>query len=555
MRFHSEWRHPECPVVRWYSQQCRSSTKFQSIEHRRSLYGPFYHEFLLLKLTDGAVCRVERTGESSRADAIRYIGCTAYDLIQWFSKADYHLCPIESSELIAEVHLGREFDILDVLAVCYSIRNTKACRAYTLQRYNCYFLCLTVLAVLTRRVASWETKIKADEWDSGLASMCQQWENLSPHRRHELAILRICAYLEPDNPRRAQFIFDLLQTHLGSQAESFFQCNEAMRQTLWRTDWESGLQATLAASLEASPGLLEDMGYCNQQLKRAAETRFEDAGLAIMSCETLLAKNFFKIIAEEEVRRLVGIAELCNRLQRLWHIEHPVSFCKLALSRIVGSFAGPLLALSSLLLSADNGYERRLYPHISFTVAVLKSGSLYYSDQILDTLQKSNEMEALWEQAKDTVDTERPGFGIVRVLDRLASAGELPPSEVSLVLANWLNKSVLAVLLALLAAPGLNHTLPSLMELRQTEIQLALGGPKSDKKCMAIEDFQLTYIKHRITAHAKRVAVHQLAAAKFVIEDVEEAMREVWKGLPLGFGAVSLAPSLKEVNVVGSNTG
>ncbi|KAG8695112.1 hypothetical protein FRC09_009392 [Ceratobasidium sp. 395] len=72
MRFHSQWGHEICPVMGWYNQQRRSSTTFQSIEHCRTLEGPFYHEFLLLKLTDGAVCRVERTGEGSRAGAIRY---------------------------------------------------------------------------------------------------------------------------------------------------------------------------------------------------------------------------------------------------------------------------------------------------------------------------------------------------------------------------------------------------------------------------------------------------------------------------------------------------
>ncbi|KAG8741528.1 hypothetical protein FRC12_015635 [Ceratobasidium sp. 428] len=156
----------------WYSRQLKSSVKFQSIEHRRNLEGPFYHEFLLLNLTDGAVCKVERTGEGSRTSAIRSIGCTARDLIQWLSKDDSQLHSIKAaSQRIAEIDLGREFDVMDVLAICYSIQNTGACRIYTLQRYNCYFLCLTVLSTLTRRVASWETNINPAQWNLALKTI------------------------------------------------------------------------------------------------------------------------------------------------------------------------------------------------------------------------------------------------------------------------------------------------------------------------------------------------------------------------------------------------
>ncbi|KAG8724536.1 hypothetical protein FRC09_017434 [Ceratobasidium sp. 395] len=572
MKFTSEWQHPGCSVMKWYSQQCKSSTKFRSIEHRRDAEGPFFHEFLLIKLTDGAVCRVERTGEGSRADAIRYMGCQANDLIQWFSSPDYAAFSMKRpSERIVEVDLCQEFDILDVLAVCYSIQNTKSCRAYTLQRYNCYFLCLTVLAMLARRVASWETKIKADEWDWGLNAVYERWSNLSSDHAQKFAILAICTYLEPDNPRRSQFIFDLLQRHLGSQAEGFTQCDEAIRQALWRTDWKSRLRAALAESLEANPDLFEDTGYCSQQLKRAVETGYEDAEQAIMSCETLLAKHFFRIMAEEQARAFVRLAELSKNLQRLWLIEHPVSFSKLALSRIVGALAVPLLVLEWASPSAsDSDYgrfsscflrrecshqysERRLYSQISLKLAVLKQGSFFYANNILDSLAKSLELEDLINRVSSTIRTDPQGFSIVRVLDRLGSTCVLLSSEALLVLAKWLEADEVAAHLAALAAPGLDHLLSSLMESRQTHIQLTQGDPESDGKCMTVEEFQETYIMHRITAHAKRVAVHQLAAEKFVIEDMEEAMREVWKGLPSGFGAVQSAPSLQEAETVGSD--
>ncbi|KAG8738783.1 hypothetical protein FRC10_006473 [Ceratobasidium sp. 414] len=162
IRFHPVWRHPDCTVMRWYDDQNPSSRRFRSIEHRRDVNAPFFHEFLLFKLTDGAICRLERTGpgEGSRVDVLQGTGCPANDIVQWFDRDDYARSEsMHRSELISEVSFPFEYDILDVLAVCYSVQNIEECRVYTLQRYNAYFLCLTVLAILTRRAANWETEI------------------------------------------------------------------------------------------------------------------------------------------------------------------------------------------------------------------------------------------------------------------------------------------------------------------------------------------------------------------------------------------------------------
>ncbi|KAG8796285.1 hypothetical protein FRC12_001390 [Ceratobasidium sp. 428] len=540
MKFGSEWQQPGCPVMQWYSQQRGSSTKFLSIEHRRDVEGPFFHEFLLLKLTDGAVCRVERTGEGSRADAIRYMGCTANDLIQWFSDSDYAAFSAKRpSERIVEVNLCHVFDILDVLAVCYSIQNTKACRAYTLQRYNCYFLCLTVLVVLTRRVASWETSL-TDEWDSLFAVVCERWSNLSPDQAKEFPILGICAYLEPDNPRPAQFVFDMLREHLGPRAEGFTRCNKAMRLMLWKADWESGLRTELTESLCADTWHLRNH---SPQLMSAVETGGYMAGLDVASCQTLLAKDFFKIWGEKKARSLAMEIEVQKNLQRLWRIEHPVSFIKLALSRMLGSLGGPInvLRITPVLIFPGiiNGCpcEIGCFSQKSVIVQLLKQGSFMLSSEILGILEQSDAMETLKDRAEKIVDNQVGMSLLVPAFDRLASNGVLLPSEVLLVLAKELTTDKFAALLAALAASGLNDMLSSLAQSRQRQIQLTLAGSEQNK-CMAIEEFQETYVKPRIATHAKRVAVHQLAAERFVIEDMEEAMREVWKGLPSGFGAV-----------------
>ncbi|KAG8796275.1 hypothetical protein FRC12_001380 [Ceratobasidium sp. 428] len=151
-------------------------------------------------------------------------------------------------------------------------------------------------------------------------------------------------------------------------------------------------------------------------------------------------------------------------------------------------------------------------------------------------------MDALAAKAKDIVIDEVGVSFLAQVLERLASKGVLLPSEVPLVLAIWFNVHTFITCLAWLAAPGLNDMLSSLIQSRQTQIQLIFGDAKLDRRYTTVEEFQETYVKRRIATHAKRVAAHQLAAERFVIDDIEEAMREVWKGLPSGFGPVELAP-------------
>ncbi|KAG8722560.1 hypothetical protein FRC11_002691, partial [Ceratobasidium sp. 423] len=164
--FHKEWMHPDCPVHKWYTEQTQSSTRFTSIEYRRELRAPFYHEFLLVHLDDGATCRLERLGEGSRADAIRRIGCTAHDIIQWFPPNGYEndTYSKERTALIMNIDYLESFDLKDVLAICYSIRRGKKSSAYTLQRFNCYFLCATVITILARRVSRWERMITQETW-------------------------------------------------------------------------------------------------------------------------------------------------------------------------------------------------------------------------------------------------------------------------------------------------------------------------------------------------------------------------------------------------------
>ncbi|KAG8734947.1 hypothetical protein FRC10_011160 [Ceratobasidium sp. 414] len=533
MRFHGEWQNQQCPVMGWYEQQRGTSTRFRSVEHRRNAQGPFFHEFLLLKLTDGAVCRVERIGDGSRADAIRYFGCTAHDLVQWFTQSDYDQFSAKSpSILIAEVDLCREFDILDVLAVCYSIQNTNPCCAYTLQRYNCYFLCLTVLTVLTRRVASWETMLSSDDWDSSVSSSLDTLSNLSLEDSKRHLVLRLCILLEPDNPQAGRFILDRLRVHLTSQAGALTSYNHLMSSTLWQTAGESALRQTLITLAKpAVPAILEDESDCGTQFRRAFHTSRNDSELAIQS-DGVLAKHYFKASSRQFELTMDRTIEIAKKLRRMRGIEDPVPFGKRMLRRLLV----PLWAVYFLLVqtsdfvgsSEEGDFDSMLFSHMTAAMR-MKFGSFVGPAFVLDTLDTTADWATIFEKALELAAEGRLGAMLTRLLDELTVKGALGPSQISLVMANKLSKNEFTKLLASLVDSGLGQTLHH-------------DTQEPPKTFITIADFQTTYIKARIDAHAERVAFHHLAAAPLVSDDIFSTITEVWKLLPPGFGGtVALA--------------
>ncbi|CEL56411.1 hypothetical protein RSOLAG1IB_07797 [Rhizoctonia solani AG-1 IB] len=244
MKFHRTWQDPNCPVWQWYlmQSQARSSTQFFAIQHWRSTTGPFFHEYLLILVEHGDICRIERMGEGSRNDAIKPVGCVAHDVIQWFSPSDYRKSPAsqEPAELICQVCFPRTFDVLDVLAICYSIQIQPESSKYTLQRYNCYFLCLTVLTILVRRVGQWEGALDAHStWSATVDQVVnaiqeKSTKNLGPRLHGCLEIFRL---LDPEHHNPRGLILDSIRNRLF--ANGLESWRQAISQTLWADDIDS----------------------------------------------------------------------------------------------------------------------------------------------------------------------------------------------------------------------------------------------------------------------------------------------------------------------------
>ncbi|KAG8683380.1 hypothetical protein FRC11_013641, partial [Ceratobasidium sp. 423] len=159
----------------WYNKQ--PCTAFQTFQHRKER-GVLKHEFILLKLKDGSVCRVERMGDpNARFNALSPQGSVAQDIAWCFGKDELEEADLDDSDVITEVELPCEFDIMDVLKICRAIQEGEKTCNYTLQVYNCYFFSLAIQVCLTRLVAHWEDKKSLGVWLSHISDAVQGLTN------------------------------------------------------------------------------------------------------------------------------------------------------------------------------------------------------------------------------------------------------------------------------------------------------------------------------------------------------------------------------------------
>ncbi|CUA75564.1 Putative phospholipid-transporting ATPase C24B11,12c [Schizosaccharomyces pombe 972h-] [Rhizoctonia solani] len=175
----------------YYEQPC---TKFRSFQHRKEPKG-LRHEFIVLRMTDGSICRVERTGDpNARMHALSSQGSVAYDIAQLFRPDDLAKASIDTSSIVSEVHLPSDLDLKDVLNICRAIQEDGRTRKYTLETFNCYFFSLALASCLTRLVADWENEIPYESWKSAARVTSDSVPSIDP-RTHPL--FRIHSMLYP----------------------------------------------------------------------------------------------------------------------------------------------------------------------------------------------------------------------------------------------------------------------------------------------------------------------------------------------------------------------
>ncbi|CAE6531983.1 unnamed protein product, partial [Rhizoctonia solani] len=161
----------------WYNEQ--SCTTFQALQHRKEPKG-FQHEFIVLLMTDGSICRIERMGDpDARFDALSTQGSLAHDVAQVFPSYYHREAMLETSKIIVEIRFPRQLDLKFVMNICHALHEGEKTRNYTLKGFNCYFFALTLQSCLTRWIALdlWEASVLFKSWLRNLEEVMRQPES------------------------------------------------------------------------------------------------------------------------------------------------------------------------------------------------------------------------------------------------------------------------------------------------------------------------------------------------------------------------------------------
>lgn len=143
------------PTQKWYDDQ--PSKRFTHLQYRKEREAPFYHEFIVAELDNGTVCRFDRRGDvQTRANAFTLDGITAEDTAHVISMSEKHYTDINTkSDQLLRIHFPKGQDLLTILAICYGVQKDESASAYTLTKYNCYFLSWTIITATARRTVDW----------------------------------------------------------------------------------------------------------------------------------------------------------------------------------------------------------------------------------------------------------------------------------------------------------------------------------------------------------------------------------------------------------------
>lgn len=238
----------------WYNEQ--ACTRFNSLEHRKEPKG-FQHEFIVLKLTDGSVCRVERMGDpDKRVEALSDGGSVAYDIAEYYKTENISNARLGTSTVVAEIHFPCELDLKDVLNICRAIHEVGKTRNYTLRSYNCYFFALVLQCCLARMIAGWEKRAEYNTWISKMNKMTRTaWSNVyqapsNPQKQLPL-ILRLYSVLCPSHEWSAEEFLEEVWLELCS--------NTNLRPEAFRRELKGALSNELwYSSLELTPARFVD---------------------------------------------------------------------------------------------------------------------------------------------------------------------------------------------------------------------------------------------------------------------------------------------------------
>lgn len=144
-------------VHQWYERQ-GPHTRFTSLEYRTDRGGQLRHEFIVVRLDDGTICRFDRRArEDRRGHALKDEGTAAEDSVHVLRsfEAEYQELDKES-EVLLSISFPTGEDLKLILAICLGIQCHPRAASYNLLRFNCYFFSWTIVTAVARRAVKWE---------------------------------------------------------------------------------------------------------------------------------------------------------------------------------------------------------------------------------------------------------------------------------------------------------------------------------------------------------------------------------------------------------------
>ncbi|CAE6532536.1 unnamed protein product [Rhizoctonia solani] len=542
MKFDWFWRQDDCPVEVWYQEQTKWSTKFTSIEHRRVLQPPFHHEYLLIHLEDGAICRLERVGEGARTDAIRRTGCTAHDIIQRFPEGQYQndeLSKVESERVVL-VQFPRTFDLLDVLAICYSLQQVKRSAVYTLQRYNCYFLCMTVLNVLIRRVANWHTVIDKASWASVINRTKHNLQSMECNDAYSYLGFGICSLVNPNSSNSRKFILDSIGR--GLSGEGLSSLHSAICNNFWYRDLGYAVHSGLSDHLDAAAtSSLVGTGAGARQMKQLLHDSEAMFDLTKTSTPPNFQRDFRLAVYNKMTRLMQTSAQSATAAYSMREVEDPTPLSR----QLSCQFISAIRAIF-FIRGGENEFCE-MFGEMSFTTRVRVAVRLFPFFLLLERLNSYETSDS----DDDYYDGDEDGDGDLEEIEAFASQSLDHAQTVALYevtrspLCNTRDRSLAALSAGKIFNKDFWARSIGVCVGRQIEEcvrqQCKLGGlitvhtgsqpDSSSGSQMTVAEFQEYTIK-RIQVHADRVASLGLAAAKLVQSEMETTMAKVWKEMP-----------------------
>ncbi|QRW06166.1 hypothetical protein RhiLY_05165 [Ceratobasidium sp. AG-Ba] len=366
---------------------------------------------------------------------------------------------------------------------------------HTLQRYNCYYFCLTIIAVLSRRVAEWETRMDAIGWDKSIDSTLHAIKELSFDVAHEHSLLKVCQLLVPSASHYGIQVAEIIRPSLKARPDYLENYSTAISKTLWFCSDHSCSYASLVRGFK----------YATQDL---IHNESEYAKELLWIVETDCTKTIKEIDRSPSLGKL-----LLNTQQKL---------AKVSSSAVISQYK-----------HTDDLPRPRDNAHLGWD-ELIAVGLPKFALAHIRTLCSQRVIKQL--------KAEKHRRNSLQYVTSLVEKAVLTSESLNHILDVWYFNGV-AELIGSLVDPTLQSELKRYLIQREPSILIhenaSADACTEQHRPLRVSDLQQDYLKKRIWDHAKHVESVGLGDALSIRQGMESAIAEVWKTMPAGYGCAS----------------